>query len=90
MNSTARSTLAAALFLSSAILLAAWQIAPAIMKAGTSLSNAQEAFLRTRSEIGTALLVPAWIAILAAVGILLWPLIRYRKPNNVQKQPLNT
>jgi hypothetical protein len=78
---TARGILAAALFLSASILLAAWQIAPAILTAGKSYTNPQEAFLTHRSEIGSALLVPAWIAILTGIGILLWPLLaNYLKP----------
>ena len=79
---TARYLLAASLFLSSAIVLAAWQIAPAIAMAGKSYSDPEDAFLKMRAGIGTALLVPAWIAILAAIGILLWAMGRHRKPGD--------
>jgi hypothetical protein len=91
MNNSSRHILAAALFLSAALLLAAWQIAPAILMAGKSYSNPSEAFISYRSEIGSAPLVPAWLAILAALGILLWPfLVQRMKPQKNDDQRADT
>ena len=82
MNSTGRYILAAALLVSGSVLLAAWQLAPAILMAGKNYSNTGQSFFNYRFDIGMPLLIPACIAFLGAIAILLSTLPHNSKPDN--------
>jgi hypothetical protein len=82
MKSPGRHILAAALFVSGSVLLAAWQLAPAILMAGKNYGNTGRSFTNFRFHLGMPLLIPACLAFLGAIAILLSILANNSKPDN--------